>query len=80
MTAPLCPHCTDVLLVRDRYPDGTPKNQKMPSHHIGMMEIQEMWSCPRCLTTRNINVTERPMTPAELVRWAKWLNKQVEVA
>jgi len=80
MTDPLiCKHC-GVPLVRDRYEDGTPKNQEMPKPGTGTIKVMEMWSCPCCFSTFHPFVTTREMNPAELIRWAKWLNKQVEVA
>jgi hypothetical protein len=80
MTAPLtCKHC-GVPLERDYHPDGTPKNQEVPRLRAGQVEVMEMWSCPACLSTFHPFVHVREMTPAEQVGWAKWFNKQVEVA
>jgi rubredoxin len=74
-----CKHC-GVPLERDRYEDGREKNQEIPKPGRGVTEVMEMWSCPVCLSTFHPFVHVREMTPAELVTWAKRINKQVEVA
>jgi hypothetical protein len=69
-----CKHCPGSEMFRE------PRDQEIPRPREGVVEIHELWTCSNCLSTFLFNKTEREMKPHELVRWAKWLNKQVEVA